>query len=130
LGSAYGQQTPDPEQIVRRIIDDGVYEGFDQKMIGHMGDAGAVLVARVLAGRDLAPQTIDNALVILDSAFADPNLVEVSVNKEPRTALLLLRYFELSAGGPGLKKRIADTSRYVQDRYAASLRPSSKSLHN
>ena len=40
--------------------------------------------------------------------------VEVVDDRQPRTALLLLRYFDLSTNDVALKKRIADAVKYVQ----------------
>lgn len=117
---AYGQPGNDPEQVVRRIVDTGFIEGHDHKVIGGLGDAGAVLLTKILAGRDLTSGTIDNALVVIDSVFADPRFVEATGDRQPRTALLLLRYLDLSTNDAALKKRIADATKYVQDRYAAS----------
>jgi hypothetical protein len=45
----YGQTVSDPEHIIRRIVDDGISEGHDQKVIGGIGDAGAVLLTKILA---------------------------------------------------------------------------------
>ncbi len=118
---AYGQTVNSPEHVIRRIVDSGVSEGFDQKVIGGMGDAGAVLVTKIIAGRVLTSRTIDNALVVIEESFADPTFVEVADDRQPRRALLLLRYLDLSTNDAELKKRIADTTKYVQDRYAASL---------
>ncbi len=110
-----------PERIIRRIVDDGISEGHDQKVIGGIGDAGAVLLTKILADRVLTSNTIDNALVVLGEVFADPTFVEAVEDRQPRTALLLLRYFDLSTHDAALKKRIADAVKYVQDRYTASL---------
>lgn len=119
---AFGQTENDPERIIRRIIDSGSFEGHDQKVIGHLGDAGAVIVTKIFAGRDLTKENVDAALVVIDGLFADPSFIQANSDRQPRTALLLLRYFDLSTSDPELKKRIADAGRYVQDRYAASLK--------
>jgi hypothetical protein len=118
--AAYGQTGSDPEHVIKRMFDTASYEGHDQKVIGRLGDVGAVLVTKILAGRDLTQQTIDTALVVIEGSFADPNFVEAASDRQPRTALLLLRYLGLSTSDPVVKKRIADTVKYVQDRYAAS----------
>jgi hypothetical protein len=119
---ACGQTGNDPERVIRRIVDAGSSEGHDQKVIGRLGDAGAVLLTKILADRNLTSNTIDGALVVIDGVFADPTFVEVADDRQPRTALLLLRYFDLSTNDTALKRRIADATRYVQDRYASSLK--------
>jgi hypothetical protein len=120
---ACGQTGNDPERVVRRIVDAGSSEGHDQKVIGRLGDAGGILLTKILADRNLTSDTIDRALVVIDAVFADPTFVEVADDRQPRTTLLLLRYFDLSTNDTELKKRIADTGIYVQDRFAASLKP-------
>lgn len=120
-GVAYGQAGNDPEHVIKRMFDTASFEGHDQKVIGRLGDAGAVLVTKILAGRDLTSQTIDTALVVIGGSFADPSMVETASDRQPRTALLLLRYLDLSASDTDVKKRIADTLKYVQGRYAKSL---------
>jgi len=93
---AYSQVGNEPEHIIGRIVDTGISEGHDQKVIGRLGDAGAVLVTKILAGRDLTSGTIDNSLVVIEGSFADPSFVESAADRQPRAALLLLRYLDLS----------------------------------
>src|ERR1700687_1251673 len=103
----YSQGISDAERVIRRIVDSGLLDGHDQKLIGPLGDAGAVLVIKTLAGRNLTSNTIDNALTVIDGSFADPTHVEALADKQPRAVLLLLRYLELSTNDSALKKRIA-----------------------
>jgi hypothetical protein len=116
-----GQAGNDPEQVIRHIINTGFIEGHDQKVIGNLGDAGAVLVTKILAGRDLTPNTIGSAVIVIEDSFADPSFVEAAADREPRTALLVLRYLDLSTSDAELKKHIGDTRRYILDRYATSV---------
>ena len=121
-GVAYSQTGDDPQNVVMQIIDTGFVDGHDQKVIGQLGDAGAVLLTKILAGRELTSNTIGSALEVLTESFADPRFVEIPGDRQPNTTLLVLRYLDLSTNDAALKKQIADTSKYVQDRYAASLR--------
>ncbi len=120
---AYCQTGNDPGRIVKQIVDTGLIQGWDQKALFHLGDAGAVLVTKVLAGRGLTPKTIDSALMVISDSFADPSLVEAVSDREPRTALLVLRYLDLSTNDAESKKHVGDTRKYILDRYAASLQP-------
>lgn len=97
-------------------------QGWDQKVLVHLGDAGAVLATKVLADRNLTPKTIGSALIVVENSFAEPKLVEVTADREPRTSLLLLRYLELSTSDAESRKAIVDTRKYVKDRYAAFLK--------
>ena len=123
-GAAYGQGVNDPEQRVRQVISTGMIEGLDQKLFVHLGDAGAVLATKVLADRNLTAKTIGSALIVVENSFGEPKLVEVTADREPRTSLLLLRYLELSTSDAESRKNIADTRKYVQDRYATFLKAS------
>ena len=125
-GAAYGQGVNNPEQRVRQVINTGMIEGWDQKVLVHLGDAGAVLATKVLADRNLNPKTIGSALIVLENSFAEPKLVEVTADREPRTSLLLLRYLELSTTDAESRKAIVDTRKYVKDRYAAFLKATEK----
>jgi hypothetical protein len=78
------QQTA--EQVVRRIIRSGGYEGHDVKELGPLGDAAAVAITKVLAGEPLTEAKIDSALIIVYFAFGDPTMVDAA-NREPRTTL-------------------------------------------
>lgn len=118
LGNA---QAGSPDRIIRRIVEDGISEGHDQKVIGRLGDASAVFVTKILSDKNLNSQTIDNVLEVLRGSFADPAFVADASDREPRTALFLLKYLDISTSDAVLKKRIADTRKYLQDKYTASL---------
>ena len=122
-GAAYGQGGNDPEQVVRRVVNTGMIEGgWDQTVLAHLGDDGAVLATKVLADGKLTPKTIGGALIIVETSFAEPKLGEVTADREPRTSLLLLKYLEFSTSDAESRKNIADTRKYVQDRYATFLK--------
>lgn len=120
-GVAYSQTGDDPQNVVTQIINTGIVDGHYQKVIGRLGDAGAVMLTKILADRELRSNTIGSALEVLTESFADPSFVEIPGDRQPRTALLVLRYLDLSTNDAELKKQIADTGKYVQDRYTASL---------
>jgi hypothetical protein len=121
-GIARGHAVDDPEVVVRQIINTGLIQGWDRKVLLHLGDAGAVLLTKVLADKELTSKTIGSVLIVIEESFADPSFVEIARDRRPRTALLVLRYLELSTNDADLKKHIADTGKHVRDRYAASLK--------
>lgn len=121
-GTAHAQAANDPEQIVRQVINTGMIQGWDQKVLVRLGDAGAVLATKILAGGNLTPKTISGALLVVENSFAAPKFVEVSADREPRTSLLLIRYLELSTSDSESRKNVADTRKYVEDRYATFLK--------
>ena len=124
--ASISSQTLSPEQVIRRIIETGTFEGQDQKIIGGMGDAAAIVVTRVLAGRAVGTAEIDSVLVVLDSCFADPSMV-TAADREPRTALFVLRSMDSSTTDTKLKQRIADTRNRIMERFTKYMR--SRAVH-
>jgi hypothetical protein len=105
-------------QVVQRIMDNGGLDGHYNKIIGEMGDAAAVIVTKIVAGRNVGSTDIDNALLVLDLAFADPSLVTSSSDREPRTALFVLKSLDSSTTDTQLKQRIAETRNRVTANFA------------
>jgi hypothetical protein len=125
-----GQQTDKPigilgpEDVIRRMIASGIYEGHDAKTLGGMGDAAAVLVTKVVAGKHLSTNEIDTVLTILNVSFA--GRATEAADREPRTALFILQFCDSSAQDPGLKTRIAQTKTYIQGEFAKSKQSSAQ----
>lgn len=115
------QHVTTPEEMIKSAIESGTFEGGMQKQISKMGDAAAVVITKVFAGRDLTKLEIDMALVILTSSFAGPGSVKIEADRQPRTAFLLLRYLDCSTNDPALKKDIAHTKQYISEQYRKSL---------
>src|ERR1700730_17836489 len=57
LAASRPQQT-NPEEIISRIIDKGMLDGHDNKMVGGIGDAAAAIVTKVVRGRSLSSDEI------------------------------------------------------------------------
>ena len=120
--SALGQNTEPlriatPEEVISRAIEFHAFEGNMEKLITRMGDAASVSVTRVLGDRNPSKYDIQIVLVILRSSFVDPNGVEIKADREPRTALFVLRYLERSTPDEGMKKEITDTRAYLQEQF-------------
>lgn len=110
------------EDVIKRIIFSAAHEGNDNRVIGWMGDAAAVVVTRVVAGRKLATSEMDGVLIVLDASYGDPGMVEVAADRQPKTTLFVLEYLACSATDPALRRRIADARKYVEAHYAESLK--------
>jgi hypothetical protein len=108
------QKTSTPEEAINRIIDPGLIDGHDSKVIGGIGDAAAVTVTKVVRGRSLNPAEIDRVLIVLNMAFGD---VTSGPEAEPRTTLFVLHQLEQSTSDVQLKERIAKTRNYVQEEF-------------
>lgn len=107
----------EPEYVIQLMITSGSLEGRESKLINGLGDAAAVTVTKVIAGKNLDAQKTDMILVILTGAFSDPGGVRIVADRQPRAAVFVLRYLDLCTADPGLKKRIADTRHYIEVQY-------------
>ena len=57
-------------------------------------------------------------LDMLRSSFSEFGLIESAAEREPRTALFLLRHFDCVVYDAALKKRIADTRKFILEAFA------------
>lgn len=123
-GTGNTQPGNNPEIVIQRMFDQGSLEGHDQKVLGTTGDAAAVILTKVIAGKTLTADQIDTSLLILNMAFADPQMVQNAPDRDPRTALFVLQAFDHLSAGPALRERIAQTREYVQSRHRQMSKPS------
>lgn len=112
------QHIQTPEEWINSAITSGGWDGHMRKQFGKMGDAAAVTVTKVISERPLNAGEIEALLAVLSSAFADPSLVDMPADREPRAALFVLRYLDLLAQDASTKKKIADTRGYVKQQFA------------
>jgi hypothetical protein len=109
---AWCQDNRAAEEAIGRIINTGLLEGHDNKVIGGIGDRAAVIVTRVVGERKLSAGQIDRVLLVLKVAYGD---IENIPDLEPKTTPFVLQMLELSTKDPELKKRIEETRQYVQE---------------
>jgi hypothetical protein len=127
---SYCQSENTPNAVIKRIIERGVIEGHDAKVIGGMGDTAAVILARVLADRDLREQDVGGGLWILADAFAGDQCLSLDSDRKPWAAYLLLRYFDKSATDVKLKNQIADVRKGIERNCAVSHQIGSSTVGN
>ena len=108
-------------QVVQRIMDNGSLDGHYNKIMGETGDAAAVMLTKFLAGRNVGSTEIDNALLVLNLSFADPSLVVLPSDREPKTALFVLKSLSSSTTDAQLKQRIAETRNRINANFAKYL---------
>ena len=76
------QKTSTPEETISRIIDLGMLDGHDNKVIGGTGDAAAVTITKVVSGRSLSPDQIDRVLMVLNMPLGALRTVQTP-NQKP-----------------------------------------------
>jgi len=111
------QAVSTPEDVIRRIVDQGFLDGHDNKLIGGTGDAAAVILTKILRGRVATPDQMDRILVVLNMAFGSETS---GPDAEPKTALFVLRELELSTSDAQLRGRIGQTRKYVEEEFSKS----------
>lgn len=76
---------------VSRLLSYPAYTGWDEKILNRAGDSAAVEVIRTVSIEDLkSPEKVRKVLLILDLAFAAPQLIASDTNRRPTAAILLL----------------------------------------
>ena len=119
--AAAGRRGSDPVLggAIDRVMKDGQLWGRDTEPLRGAGDAGAVVLTRLLVDRTLPDAEIATAVAALDECFYDPRRVETPSDRHPSTTLLLLRYLDFQARTPDLRKVIAGTRKVIVERCAA-----------
>jgi len=78
---------------VLRVLSYPAYSGSDEKVLNRAGDMAALAVIRSLSIEDLnSPEKARQTLLILNLAFAAPQLIAANTNRRPTAAMLLLDY--------------------------------------
>jgi hypothetical protein len=108
------------EDVIRRMLYQGITEGHDDGVVGGTGDAAAVIITKVVGGRSLSLSQIEMVLLVLNTAFVDE---APGPDAEPKTALFVLRQLELSTNDAPLRGRIAETKKYIEDEFSKSTKP-------
>ena len=111
------QESNLPDMAISRMIDSGVFDSQDEKIIAGKGDAAAVMVTKVLRGRTLDPGQIDRTLLVLNTAFGG---VVPGPDAEPKTALFVFRELELSTNDAQLRARIGQSRKYAEEEFSKS----------
>ena len=117
LATGQPQGTYTPEDVIRRMLYQGITDGHDAGVVGGTGDAAAVAITKVVGGGSLSPSQIDIVLAVLNMAFGDET---PGADAEPRTALFVLRQLDLSTNDAQLRGRIAQTRKYIADEFSKS----------
>jgi hypothetical protein len=107
-------QRASTEDLVARILNKGLYDGFSSKQLGQTGDSGAVAITKVIGGKQLSGREIGTAALIVDMSFASPKGIENESDRLPRTALFVLQYLDQQSHDAGQKKRTAEIRNRLQ----------------
>jgi hypothetical protein len=125
LFQAASGQTPGRtlRQSIEGILSSGIWEGQAVKQLRRAGDAAAVAITKIISDKNLSNHEIETVLDMLDASFSDPTWVEVVPDREPRTALLVLRYLDCSTQDVALKRKVAETRKHILEEIAKPTNP-------
>jgi len=116
--AASAQSVYSTEQIITNVLRSGVWEGQVDKRLRTEGGAATAVLTKIIAGREVSRGEVDTMLDMLRSSFSELGLIESTAEREPRTALFLLRYFDCVVYDAALKKKIADTRKSILETFA------------
>ena len=81
----------DVQGAVSRVLSGPGYLGRDEKILKRSGDLAAMAIVKTVTVQEMnLPEKARQIVLILQVAFAAPELIPVSCNRTPTTALLLL----------------------------------------
>jgi hypothetical protein len=106
----------EPERAVRIILQQLAQGGYDGPAVGpvnRLGDAASVALTQIFGGQKPSSKEIENILMVIRMAFAAPQIVEVELDRQPRSTLFVLQYLEFLPVDAKLKGKIRETRRFV-----------------
>ena len=118
LATGQSEGTVTAEDVIRRNLYQGLWDGHDVGVVGGTGDAAAVIITKIVGGTSLSPSQIDMVLLVLNTAFGGE---APGPDAEPKTALFVLRQLELSTNDAQLRGRIAQTREYIAEEFSKSM---------
>ena len=100
---------------VLRVLSYPAYTGSDEKVLNRAGDMAALAVIRSLSMEDLnSPEKARQILLILNLAFAAPQLITANTNRRPTAAMLLLDHLSSTNYGKGQVNEIENARNGIQ----------------
>lgn len=100
-----------PEATIRDALNpksDFYGSGIMDKQLSRMGDAAAVAIAKVVAGKKIDQAMTDRLLVIIKTAFSAPKIVANESDRKPRAALFVLQLLERQSSNPKQRELILE----------------------
>jgi hypothetical protein len=89
-----------PEHVIKAALNpksEVIFSGIMRKQLMPMGDAAAVAITKVLAGRRPQPDAVDRVLLIIEFSFDSPEAILNQADQKPKTALFVLASLDQQA---------------------------------
>lgn len=100
-----------PEHVVKVALNpksEAIYSGVMRKQLMPMGDAAAVAITRVLAGRRPQSDTVDRVFLVIEFSFDSPEAIVNQADRKPKTALFVLASLDQEALSTEQKKHLIE----------------------
>jgi len=100
-----------PEHVVKVALNpksEAIYSGVMRKQLMPMGDAAAVAITRVLAGKRPQSDTVDRVFLIIEFSFDSPEAIVNQADRKPKTALFVLASLDQQALSTEQKKHLIE----------------------
>ena len=100
-----------PEHVVTAALNpksEVIYSGVMRKQLIRMGDAAAVAITRVLAGKRPQSDTVNRVLLIIEFSFDSPEAIVDEADQNPKTALFVLASLDQQALSTEEKKHLTE----------------------
>ncbi|HEY6489022.1 MAG: hypothetical protein WCC26_16290 [Terracidiphilus sp.] len=105
-------------QLALTQLSHGHYSAEGEKGLARNGDASAVAITKVFAGKTLTPAEISNIALVVKQSFEFLGGIENQEDREPRTALFLLNSLSHLTDDPKANADIRSASTFVQSQYS------------
>jgi hypothetical protein len=97
----------------------GFYSSTGEKELGRTGDASAVALTKILAGKELTDADIRTAIMVVRFSFENLDGIEDTEERKPMAALFLLNSVSHMTSDPKLRADIQSTRDFAESQYAA-----------
>lgn len=100
-----------PEHVVKVALNpksEAIYSGVMRKQLMPMGDAAAVAITRVLAGKRPQSDTVDRVFLVIEFSFDSPEAIVNQEDRKPKTALFVLASLDQGALSTEQKKHLKE----------------------
>src|ERR1700722_10533549 len=100
-----------PEHVVKVALNPkskAIYSGVMRKQLMPMGDAAAVAITRVLAGKRPQSDTLGRGFLIIEFSFDSPEAIVNQADRKPKTALFVLASLDQEALSTEQKKHLIE----------------------
>jgi len=85
------------------------------KQLSRMGDAAAVAITKVVGGKKIDHTMVDRLLVIIQTAFSAPRIIDNQSDRKPRAALFVLQLLERQTSIPEQRRLILELRRELEE---------------